>query len=134
MEVQTTYFFLVYISIAALFVIITPISIPENFDGRLTGKVFDWTWVRLFSPVINLYAFIFLVGGAIFSAIKYYKIKNLFYRFYGNTAIAIGGILPGIGGSFTRAGYVEVLFVTELVGLVFIYIGYKLIKYYSRLA
>ena len=36
----------------------TPISIPEDFDGRLTGKVFEWTWVRLFSPLINLYAFL----------------------------------------------------------------------------
>ena len=130
----STYFFLIYISIAAIFIIIVPISIPENFDGRLTGKVFEWSWVRFFSPLINLYAFIFLVGGAIYSAIKYYKIKNLIYRFYGNTAIAIGGILPGIGGSFTRAGYVEVLFVTELIGLMFIYSGYKLIKYYSRLS
>ena len=59
--------------------------------------------------------------------------KNLLYRVYGNSAIAIGGILPGIGGSFTRAGYVEVLFVTELVGLALIYIGYKIIKYNSSL-
>ena len=63
----------------------------------------------------------------------YFKMKNLLYRVYGNSAIAIGGILPGIGGSFTRAGYVEVLFVTELVGLALIYIGYKIIKYNSSL-
>ena len=129
---RTTIFFISYIIIAAIFVILTPISIPEDFDGRLTGKVFEWTWVRFFSPLINLYAFIFLVGGAIYSAYKYFKMKNLLYRVYGNSAIAIGGILPGIGGSFTRAGYVEVLFVTELVGLSLIYIGYKIIKYNSR--
>jgi hypothetical protein len=129
---RTTIFFVSYIIIAAIFVILTPISIPEDFDGRLTGKVFEWTWVRFFSPLINLYAFIFLVGGAIYSAYKYFKMKNLLYRVYGNSAIAIGGILPGIGGSFTRAGYVEVLFVTELVGLAFIYIGYKIIKYNSK--
>ena len=129
---RTTVFFVSYIIIAAIFVVMTPISIPEDFDGRLTGNVFEWTWVRLFSPLINLYAFIFLVGGAIYSAYKYFKMKNLLYRVYGNSAIAIGGILPGIGGSFTRAGYVEVLFVTELVGLALIYIGYKIIKYNSR--
>ena len=59
--------------------------------------------------------------------------KNLQYRVYGNAAIAIGGILPGIGGSFTRAGYVEVLFVTELIGLALIYLGYKVIKHNSRI-
>ena len=90
-------------------------------------------WGRLFSPLINLYAFLFLVGGAIYSAYKYFKMKNLQYRVYGNAAIAIGGILPGIGGSFTRAGYVEVLFVTELIGLALIYLGYKVIKHNSRI-
>ena len=127
----STYFFIIYIFIASVFVISTPINIPADFDGRLTGKVFEWTWVRLFSPIINIYAFLFLVGGAIYSAFKYFKIKNNNYRVYGNSFIAIGGILPGIGGSATRAGYVEVLFVTELIGLILIYVGYKTIKYYS---
>ena len=130
---RTTFFFVSYIIVAAIFVMLTPISIPENFDGRLTGKVFEWSWVRLFSPLINLYAFLFLVGGAIYSAYKYFKMKNLQYRVYGNAAIAIGGILPGIGGSFTRAGYVEVLFVTELIGLALIYLRYKVIKHNSRI-
>ena len=127
----STYFFIAYITIASVFVISTPINIPADFDGRLTGKVFEWTWVRLFSPIINIYAFLFLVGGAIYSAFKYFKIKNNSYRVYGNSFIALGGILPGIGGSATRAGYVEVLFVTELLGLILIYVGYKTIKYYS---
>ena len=130
---RTTFFFVSYIIVAAIFVMLAPISILENFDGRLTGKVFEWSWVRLFSPLINLYAFLFLVGGAIYSAYKYFKMKNLQYRVYGNAAIAIGGILPGIGGSFTRAGYVEVLFVTELIGLALIYLGYKVIKHNSRI-
>ena len=34
-------------------------------------------------------------------------------------------ILPGIGGSFTRFGHVEVLYVTELVGIVLIYFGFR---------
>lgn len=129
---RTAFFFVSYIIVAAIFVMLVPISIPEDFDGRLTGKVFEWNWVRLFSPLINIYAFLFLVGGAIYSAYKYFKVKNLQYRVYGNAAIALGGILPGIGGSFTRAGYVEVLFVTELIGLALIYLGYKVIKLNSR--
>ena len=59
--------------------------------------------------------------------------KKLIYKVHGNTAIAIGGVLPGIGGSFTRAGYVEVLFVTEFFGLALIYTGYKIIKYNSTI-
>ena len=126
---QSSLFFISYILIASIFILMVPIKITESFDGGLTGQVFEWQWVRFFSIPINIYAFTFLVGGAIYSAYKYSKFKNLIYKVYGNTAIAIGGILPGIGGSFTRAGYIEVLFVTEFFGLALIYAGYKIIKY-----
>jgi hypothetical protein len=116
------------IVIASVFVILTPIIIPEGFDYKLTAAVFQWKWVRLFSPLINLYAFVFLVGGAVYSAIKYKKQINKEPRYKGNVYIAIGGLLPGIGGSFTRFGYVNALFITELIGLIMIYIGYRIIK------
>ena len=121
-------FFVVLIIVAAVFVVLTPVAIPDNFDYKLTGKVFEWKWVRYFSPLINLYAFLFLVGGAIYSAIKYYRQGVKEAPFRGNIYIAIGGLLPGIGGSFTRAGYVEVLYITEFIGLILIYYGYRIIK------
>ena len=124
----TTILFVLLILIASIFVVLSPIELPDAFDGKLSGKVFSWSWVRSFSPFINLYAFLFLVGGAIYSAIKYYKVGIKKAPFRGNIFIAIGGLLPGIGGSFTRAGYVEVLYVTELLGLLLIYVGYKIIK------
>jgi hypothetical protein len=43
----------------------------------------------------------------------------------GNWLIALGALLPGIGGAFTRMGYVEVLFVTEFFGIVLIWAGYR---------
>jgi len=92
------------------------------------GAVLAWKWVRYFSPLLNTYAFIFLVGGAIYSAIKYYKQTKREALFKGNIFIAIGGLLPGIGGTFTRMGYVEVLFMTEILGLFLIYVGYKIVK------
>ena len=128
----TTVLLLAVIAVASWFVISTPIAIPPNFDGRLTGAVFEWTWVRSFSPFINIYSFIFLVGGAFYSAYKYYKQGIREAPFKGNIYIAIGGLLPGIGGTFTRFGYVEVLYVTELLGLIMIYIGYRIIKMNRR--
>jgi hypothetical protein len=130
----TTYFFVTVILVGAVSVALTPISIPENFDYKLTGAVFEWEWVRYFSPLINLYAFIFLVGGAIYSAIKYYRMVEKEARFKGNVFIAIGGLLPGIGGTMTRMGHVNVLFVTELIGLVLIFIGYRIIRLDKRKA
>ena len=82
--------------------------------------------MRLFSPFINLYAVTFLIGGAIYSAIRYWRRKETHHRAIGNVWIAVGALLPGIGGAFTRFGHTEVLYVTELLGLVAIYVGYRL--------
>ena len=70
----------------------------------------------------------FLVGGAILSAVRYRREHGgNSARVWGNWSIAIGALLPGIGGAFTRAGHVEVLYVGELIGLTLIWIGYRLI-------
>ena len=122
----TTYILVTIIFVASLFVILTPVTIPADFNYKLTGAVFTWKWVRYFSPLINLYSFIFLAGGAVYSAFKYYKNRKM--RFIGNIFIAVGALLPGIGGTFTRMGHVNVLFVTELFGLILVYLGYKIIR------
>jgi hypothetical protein len=112
---------------ASILVVLSPVK-TELITGKLSGKLLDWKFIRYITPFINLYAFIFLVGGAIYSAIRYARTRQYKKRFTGNLLIAIGGLLPGIGGSFTKFGYVEVLFVTELIGLIFIYLGYKVIR------
>lgn len=117
-----------YIAIASAFVLTTPIVSELVDPTRLSGKVMAWSWVRLFSPLANLYALVFLVGGAIWSAWKYWKIGDASSRVLGNIYIAVGAILPGIGGSFARAGVVEVLYVTELIGLLFIWAGFRVIS------
>ena len=114
------------IVIASLCVIASPIDYALVEPFRLSGSVLAWRWVRLFSPFINLYAVIFLVGGAIVSAVRYRRTRETYSRFIGNVYIAIGAILPGIGGAFTRFGHTEVLYVTELIGLLCIFAGYRL--------
>ena len=112
--------------VAAIAVVLAPIRLELVEPHRLSGRVFGWPWVRRFSPFINLYAVVLLVGGAILSAWRYRRRREARHRFLGNVAIAIGGILPGIGGTFTRFGQVEVLYVTELLGLLVIWMGYRL--------
>ena len=124
----TSWLITLLIIVASILVILTPVSIPDGFDYKLTGAVFTWKWVRYFSPFINTYSFIFLVGGAAYSSFKYYRQTDKEARFKGNVFISVGSLLPGIGGTFTRMGYVNVLFATELTGLLLIYIGYRIIK------
>jgi len=111
--------------VASACVIASPVNPALAEAHRLSGKVLAWPWVRAFSPFINTYALIFLVGGAILSAVRFSRRKETHHRFVGNVLIAIGALLPGIGGAFTRFGYVEVLYVTELIGLSLIYAGYR---------
>jgi len=113
------------ILVASVLVILSPIDYSLVEPTRLTGRVLVWKNVRLITPFVNIYAFIFLVGGAAYSAYRYSKDPKFKNRFIGNIFIALGGLLPGIGGSFTKFGYTEVLYVTELLGIILIYIGYQ---------
>jgi hypothetical protein len=112
------------VGVASLCLLMAPIRFDLVQPHRLSGQVLAWPWVRLFSPVINSYAFLFLVGGAAASAVRYWGEPANRHRAVGNLLIAIGALLPGIGGAFTRFGHTEVLYVTELIGLVLIFLGY----------
>jgi hypothetical protein len=113
------------IAIGSVLVLLSPVDYSLVEPHRLSGRVFAWQNVRLVSPFINTYAAVFLIGGAIVSASRYRSRPDMRHRFVGNVLIAIGAILPGIGGTFTRLGHVEVLYVTEFVGLLLIYAGYR---------
>lgn len=115
--------------VASTFVILSPLNLAHESvaAGRLTGRVLEWAWVRRFSPFLNSYAALFLIGGAVYSALKYRAVPNAEGRVRGNWLIAIGTLLPGIGGTATRYGHTEVLFVTELIGLLLVWWGYRTI-------
>jgi hypothetical protein len=110
----------------AVCVLLSPVDYGLVEAHRLSGKVLVWRWVRYLSPFINLYALLFLVGGAVLSALRYARQRETRHRVLANVAIAAGGVLPGIGGTFTRFGHVEVLYVTEFLGLLLIALGYRL--------
>ena len=117
---------LTFVAIASVAVLLSPIDYSRVEAHRLTGRVFEWTWVRRFSPFVNLYAVVFLIGGAILSARRYSRRAGTRHRMWANVLIAAGAILPGIGGTATRMGYVEVLYVTELIGLILTWMGYRM--------
>ncbi|GAB5409264.1 MAG: hypothetical protein BalsKO_16290 [Balneolaceae bacterium] len=113
--------------ISSLLVILSPLNV-DLVQKKLNGNVLEWSFIRLITPFVNIYAVIFLVGGAFYSAFKYYKSLEFKGRFWGNVLIACGGILPGIGGTATKFGYTYVLYVTELLGIFLIFVGYQVIR------
>ncbi len=116
--------------VASACVIASPINY-EVVDPHLpSGTAFGWQWVRGFSPFINTYAVIFLFGGAVLSAWRFGRAASASEpgiardRLVGNVLIAIGAILPGVGGAASRMGHTEVLYLMELVGILLIWPGY----------
>lgn len=113
------------VAVAASIVLRSPIDPAAVEPHGLTGAALAWPEARLFSPFINSYALVVLAGGAVVSALRYRGDPDVRHRFLGNVYIAVGAVLPGIGGTAARMGATEVLYVTELVGLVLIWIGYR---------
>lgn len=114
---------LVFVAVASILLILSPVK-PELLPpDKPSGAILGWTWIRLLTPLINGYAAVFLVGGAAVSAIRFSRIPGMGVKAGGAAMIALGGLLPGIGGSLAKAGLVEGLYVGELIGLVFIIIG-----------
>ena len=114
---------LTLVIVATILVVLSPVNLDALDPVRPSGAILEWSWVRLLTPFINLYAVFFLIGGAIRSAWRHYHERGHKYRAAGNALIATGAILPGIGGSFAKAGMVEVLYVGECLGIILIWIG-----------
>jgi hypothetical protein len=124
----TTIFFLIVILVASVAVVLTPITLPPDFDHELTGKVFSWKWVRSFSPLVNTYSLLVVLGGGVYSIYRYYSKPDRDELYLANANIALGGILPGFGGILMRMGYANALFVMDFLALALIYSGYRLYK------
>jgi len=116
---------LVFVIVASVLVFIGPMHVDQLEAHRPTGRgIWVWKWLPWLTPFINLYAVFFLVGGAMWSSYRFLTSDWNLGKAIGTTLIAVGGILPAIGGSMTKAGMVEALYVGEFVGLVLIITGY----------
>lgn len=111
------------IVILSVLVFLSPTDITLLNPEKPGGIILSWQWIRALTPIINLYAVIFLIGTAIYSAIR---AKEDPHRAFGNWLIAIGAVLPGIGGAMAKGGFVEALYLGEFIGIILIGLGYML--------
>jgi hypothetical protein len=74
--------------------------------------------------ILNIYGTLALVGGAIYSAVIFWRKRVLMNRMIGNVLIAIGALAPAMAGSFVKMGLVDGLYLSELIGVVLMYIGF----------
>jgi hypothetical protein len=82
--------------------------------------------VRFFSPAMNTWGTLLLVGGAIYSARLFRRKQIMRNRMVGNWYIALGGLLPALGGVFIRLGDPSFKYLGEMVGAILIFVGFLL--------
>jgi len=73
---------------------------------------------------LNIYGTLALVGGALYSAYLFWRKQVLLNRVFGNLLIAGGALLPAMAGSFVKAGLVDWLYLSELLGSIVMFLGF----------
>jgi vacuolar-type H+-ATPase subunit I/STV1 len=74
--------------------------------------------------ILNIYGTLALVGGAIYSGFLFWRKRVLINRVLGNILIAAGALAPAMAGSFVKAGLPDLLYVSELIGVIVMYLGF----------
>src|ERR1035437_997177 len=100
------------------------VKIDLSTIKTLTGGVMPLN-LRLLTGAFNVSGTITLVGGAIWSAWIFWRKRILKNRVISNVLIAIGALMPAMGGSLLVAGSSRIPFyLLELAGIIVIFIGF----------
>ena len=74
--------------------------------------------------VLNSYGTLMLVGGAAYSAFIFWRKRVLPHRMWGNVLIAVGGMLPAMGGVLVLLGNPAFKYIGQLLGGLLIFAGF----------
>jgi len=91
---------------------------------ELTGRLIVSGGVRILTPFFNIYGTLTLVGGAAWSAWLFFRKKALRNRAIGNVLIALGALMPAFGGTFSRFGIPNALYISEFLGALIMFVGF----------
>jgi hypothetical protein len=115
--------------LAFILVMIAPVTSTAYDVTRPASEQYQEIFSRsgliiLFTILLNIYGTLTLVGGAIYSAFLFWRKKILANRMFGNILIAAGALSPAMGGTFLRAGLTDLLYLSELIGAILMFIGF----------
>ncbi|MBI2873043.1 MAG: hypothetical protein HYY00_07660 [Chloroflexi bacterium] len=97
----------------------------SELEGQaLTGRGFFPGGVVAITIVLNTYGTVAVVGGALWSAVSFWRRHTMGYRVLSNVLIAAGALVAAAGGTLDRLGIPEPHAVALLLGLVIIYVGF----------
>jgi hypothetical protein len=125
---------LVILTIATLFTVIKIYSLPTNdalyniatpvsaqYKNVLERDGLTGALLGIFAG----YGTLTLVGGALYSAYIFWRKRIMPQRVLGNVLIAAGALSPALGGVLVTRGLGDYLFVSELLGAIIMFIGFR---------
>ncbi len=118
---------LALLSIYGAYQIATATLDPSLIPGAsLSGHAITSGMARSLTPIFNIYGTVALVGGALYSAWVFWRQRILFWRMVGCILIAAGALAPALGGTLSRFGLTEYLYLGEFLGATIMFIGFLL--------
>lgn len=124
-----TWVLLIVSILAFILVMVAPVNAASYDVTRPVSEQYKDILTRngaiiILTILLNIYGTLTLVGGAIYSAFLFWRKKILANRMFGNILIAAGALSPAMGGTFLRAGLVDMLYLSELIGAIVMFIGF----------
>ncbi len=115
--------------LAFILIMIAPVTSTTYDITRPVSEQYKDIFARngliiLLTILLNIYGTLTLVGGALYSAFLFWRKKILVNRMVGNILIAAGALSPAMGGTFLRAGLTDLLYLSELIGAIVMFIGF----------
>jgi len=105
---------------------IAPEQLQTPPDQFLPLRVFPFFPVQLILILLNTFGTLAFAGGALWSAYKFARSRAMGARALATALIGIGGLIAATAHTLGVFGGVELFRVSELVALVFIFVGYLL--------
>ncbi|GAB4473835.1 MAG: hypothetical protein Kow00124_13190 [Anaerolineae bacterium] len=100
------------------------VDLTEQYQDLFAMSAGEKTLRTVLVITMNTYGTLMLVGGAVYSAYLFARKQVLPHRMWGNVLIAIGGLLPALGGTLILLGQPALKYVGQLLGGVFLFAGF----------
>lgn len=89
-------------------------------------KVFPFFPVQLILIILNTFGALAFIGGALWSVYRFARMQTMGDRAVATALIAVGGIIAAAAHSLGVLGGIELFRISELLALIFIFIGFVL--------
>ena len=129
MRRRQAHLIMVILSIATIYAAVRVLTVEIDISGLttlLTGVgVMPFDIRAIITPLFNTFGTLALVGGAIYSAFIFWRKHILRHRVIANILIALGALLPALGGiHISTNGDLNLFFVFELIGAIIMFVGF----------